>query len=141
PPPARPSPVAAATSALAAPATVTVTAAPPATIAHVQSTSTTTDTSAPSIVLPFAAPTTPTNLIVVAVAWGSKGTLSCADTQANSYTVATTRYDATNNQSLAICYAANIKGGPTTVTATFSGSAAYRRLAIHEYSGVATSNP
>jgi hypothetical protein len=119
----------------------TVVVAPPATIAHVQSSSTTADASALAIAEPFAAATTASNLIVAAVSWGNSATLSCADTQGNSYLVATTRYDPANNQSLAICYAVNITGGPTTVTATFSGSAPYRRLAIHEYSGVATDSP
>jgi hypothetical protein len=55
--------------------------------------------------------------------------------------VAVTQDDSINNQALAICYAANIKGGANTVTATFSGSSGYRRLLIHEYQGIALSNP
>src|SRR5207245_7622398 len=57
------------------------------------------------------------------------------------YTTATTQYDSTMNQSLGICYAANIKGGTDTVTAAFSGNPTYRRILIHEYSGILVSNP
>src|SRR6185436_1367832 len=32
-------------------------------------------------------------------------------------------------------------GGTAIVTAQFTGSATYRRILVHEYSGVATSNP
>ena len=53
----------------------------------------------------------------------------------------TSQYDVNNNQSLGICFAANIKAGATTVTATFNGSPPYRRILIHEYSGIATTNP
>src|SRR5207249_1506841 len=59
----------------------------------------------------------------------------------NTYSVATTQYDGVNNQSLAICYAANVKSGANTVTAAFSGSPLYRRLLIHEYRGIASANP
>ena len=40
-----------------------------------------------------------------------------------------------------MCYAANIKAGANTVTATFNGSRAFRRLIVSEYGGVATSSP
>ena len=49
--------------------------------------------------------------------------------------------DTMYNQSLAICYAPNVKGGTNTVTATFSGTPSYRRLLIHEYQGIALVNP
>ena len=67
--------------------------------------------------------------------------MTCSDTQGNAYTTIPVQYDATKNQSLGICYAANIKGGAVTVTATFNGTPPYRRLLIHEYSGIATVTP
>src|SRR5207244_2245912 len=81
------------------------------------------------------------DLIVAAISWGSNASVSCSDSQGNTYTVATTQYDNISNQSLAICYAANIKGGADTITARFSSTASYRRLLIHEYRGVALAGP
>src|SRR3989442_3216738 len=91
--------------------------------------------SSSSMTQAFTTPNVAGNLIVVAVSWGSNGSVTCSDSQGNSYSVATTQYDITNVQSLAICYAANVKGGANTVTATFSGSPGWRRLLIHEYQG------
>ncbi len=54
--------------------------------------------------------------------------------------MATTQYDSSNNQSIAICYATNAKAGPNAVTVTFASSTPYRRLLIHEYSGIAITN-
>src|SRR5207253_4319170 len=68
----------------------------------------------------FGNPNTIGNLIVAAISWGNSGSVSCSDSQGNTYAVATIQYDSTNNQSLAICYAAGVKGGANTVTATFS---------------------
>jgi len=73
---------------------------------------------------------------VAAISWGSNATVGCSDSQGNTYTVATTQYDSTNKRSLAICYSMNIKGGADTVTATFSATASFRRLLIHEYRGI-----
>jgi hypothetical protein len=42
---------------------------------------------------------------------------------------------------LAICYAANVKAGTNTVTASFGSTAAWRRVLVHEYRGVALVNP
>src|SRR2546426_549642 len=82
------------------------------------------------------------NLIVLVVSWGSNDAVSTTDSQGNVYSVATTIYDPLQNQSLAILYAANVKAGANTVTATFgSGTPVYRRLAVHEYSGIAAANP
>jgi hypothetical protein len=89
----------------------------------------------------FTTANTAGNLIVVAVSWDSNSTVSCADTQGNVYSIAVSNFDSTNRQSLAVCYAANVKAGPNTVTATFSSSSSWRRMLIHEYSGVALVNP
>ncbi len=117
--------------------TVTAVAAVPA---YVQGATMTSDSSSNTIARAFTASTTVGNLIVAAVSWGSSAAVTCSDNRGNAYAVAATAYDSTNNQSLAICYAAGIAGGTTTVTATFSGSAPYLRMAVHEYSGIATSN-
>ena len=111
------------------------------TISFKQAASSTSDANATTISRAFTSAATAGNLIVVAVSWGSSNTLSCSDTQGNLYTTITIQYDDNNNQSLGICFAPNIKGGATTVTATFNGSAPYRRILIHEYSGIAITNP
>src|SRR4029078_1222752 len=84
---------------------------------------------------------TAVNVIVAAFSWGTNATLTCSDSQGNVYATLPLQYDSTNNQSLGICYAANAKGGATTVTARFGSSSGYRRILVHEYQGVATTNP
>jgi hypothetical protein len=97
-----------------------------------------------TIGLTFPSNNTGGNLIVAVVSWGDLGTnpVSVTDSQDNIYLVATTDYDAANQTSLAILYAANVKDGANSVTAQFgSGSPMYLRLEIHEYSGIATTAP
>ena len=118
-----------------------VTVVPGSAVAYVQGASATNDNSAGSIARAFAAANTAGNLIVAAVSWGNSSGVTCSDSQGNTYAVATIQTDALYNQSLAICYAANVKGGTNTVTATFSGTPSYRRLLIHEYQGIALVNP
>src|SRR5207249_174962 len=90
----------------------------------------------------FATPTTAGSLLVVAVAWQGTAPLTVTDTQGNSYAVATTAYDAGLGQSVAILYAAAGTAGATTVTAGFGGlSPTVKRVEIHEYAGMATTNP
>ena len=120
-------------------ANVTVTAS--VAVTYVQGAGLTSDSSTSSIARAFAASNAAGNLIVAAVSWGSNASVTCSDSQGNNYVVATTQYDSGNNQSLAICFAANVKGGANTVTATFTGTAAYRRFLIHEYQGIAAVNP
>src|SRR5207249_10561614 len=119
-------------------ATVTVIASAPS---HVQGASITNDAGGTTIAKAFTTSNVSGNLIVAAVSWGNNSAVTCSDSQGNSYAVATTQYDSTNNQSLAICYAANVTGGANTVTARFGSSAGYRRLLIHEYQGVALNSP
>jgi hypothetical protein len=121
-------------------AAVTVTAATSAP-AYVQGTTATNNATGVTMAKAFTTANTAGNLIVVAVSWGNNSTLTCSDSLGNTYTVATTQHDSVNNQSLAICYAANVKAGANTVTARFSSSAPYRRLLVHEYRGVALVNP
>lgn len=113
-------------------------------ISYVQSNSSTVDTTATTIAQSFRGNTTGGNMIVAAVSWdttGGAGTLTCSDNLGDTYTTVNTWNDATNTQALAICYAPNIAGGATTVTATLSATHVTRRLVITEYSGVATSSP
>ena len=112
-----------------------------AAVTYVQGTGSFSSSSTTSIAQAFTTPNTSGNLIVVAVSWGSNDSVTCSDSQGNSYAVATTQYDSTNNQSLAICYAANAKSGSNTVTATFSSSTPFRYILIQEYQGIATVNP
>jgi Bacterial Ig domain/Calcineurin-like phosphoesterase len=118
--------------------TVTLTAAVPA---YVQGSATTNDGGANSMAQAFTAANTVGNLIVAAVSWDSEATVTCSDSQGNAYVVATTQYDSSNDQSLAICYAVNVRAGVNTVTANFSEEVTWRRMAIHEYSGVALTSP
>ena len=113
----------------------------PGVVAYVQGAGITSDTGADSIAQAFTTLNASGNLIVAAVSWGSNDLVTCSDSQGNGYAVATTQYDSINSQSMAICYAANVKGGANTVTATFSGAPGYRRLLIQEYRGIAPVNP
>ena len=131
--------VTAASSGVNGTAIVTVIAS--VSVSYVQGASATNDSGGRSIVQAFTAANTSGNLIVAAISWGDSSSVTCSDSQGNTYSVATTQYDGVNNQSLAICYAANVKSGANTVTAAFSGSPLYRRLLIHEYRGIASANP
>jgi len=103
----------------------------------VQTANVTNDAVATNISRAFTTSNTAGNLIAVAVTWdGNTGAPICSDSQGNTYTVANYQFDSTMSQSLAICYAPNIKAGANTVTVTFGSSRPYRRMVISEYSGV-----
>src|SRR5439155_93823 len=90
----------------------------------------------------FGANVTAGDLLVAAVAWQGTGSVNVTDNRGNVYALATSDFDTSLGQTLAILYAANATAGATTVTATFAGTApTIQRIAIHEYSGVATVNP
>jgi hypothetical protein len=109
--------------------------------AYTQGAVATTNAGSSTMALAFGANATAGNLIVAAIAWQGNGTMSMTDSQGNVYSVATASYDAANGQSLGIVYAANVKAGPTTLTASFGGAApTLQRLEIHEYTGIATAN-
>src|SRR5207248_918211 len=76
-----------------------------AVVTYVQGSGSFSSSSTTSIAQAFTTPNTSGKLIVAAVSWGSNDSVTCSDSQGNSYAVATTQYDSTNNQSLAICYA------------------------------------
>lgn len=113
-------------------------------IAFVQTAASNNDAGATTIAQAFSARVTGGNTIIVAVSWDTSAggtSLTCTDTQNNTYANATNVNDATNSQALAVCYAPNVAGGNTTVTATFTGSATFRRIIVNEYSGIATTAP
>jgi hypothetical protein len=62
-----------------------------------------------------------------------------ADTRSNSYTVAVSVNNATNNQCIGIAYAVNSSAGANTVTVTFPTADVSRTIAVLEYSNVKTS--
>ena len=111
--------------------------------AQIQVGTATSNSASTSIAKAFSSANTAGNLIVAVVSWNSvnTGTFTCSDTRANTYTVADAQWDSTTNRWLGVCYAANIKAGSNTVTATFNGSRTTRRMIVHEYSGVALTNP
>lgn len=110
-------------------------------VAFVQSATATRDGARTTVTRAFAASNTGGNLIAAAVSWATGTAPTCSDSQGNAYAVATVRYDAKTKRSLAICYAANIRGGANTVKVRFGASSGYRRLLIHEYTGLALANP
>jgi hypothetical protein len=112
-----------------------------ATPAYTQGATNTTNTGATTIAQAFASPVAAGHLIVVVAAWSGNVPVTVTDSQGNAYAAATTAYDAVNDQTLAILYAANARVGTTTVTASFGAAApTVQRLEIHEYSGIATAN-
>jgi hypothetical protein len=116
---------------------VIVTVSNSSVVAFVQGSAVTNDTSSRTIAQAFTTATAAGDLIVAAISWGNNAAVSCSDSQGNTFAVAVTQYDNINKQSLAICYAANVRGGADTITATFSATAPYRRLLVHEYRGIA----
>jgi type II secretory pathway pseudopilin PulG len=112
-------------------------------ISHLQSAITFSNSASTTIAQAFSSNVTGGSLIVAAVSWDtvSTTTVTCSDSQGNTYTTATNNNDTTNTQALAICYAPNAAGGATTVTATFGASSTTLRLAVHEYRGVAATSP
>src|SRR5262249_54439426 len=101
----------------------------------------TNNASATTIAQSFAAPNTAGNLIVAAVSWDHNAAVACSDTQGNTYTTLAPQYDAVNFQSLVICYASGVKAGPNTVTPTFAVASLWRRLLVHEYTGIVSVSP
>lgn len=79
------------------------------------------------------------NLVVGLVTWDSTNapTLAIADNKGNVYTVYQAN-DATDKQGSAMFWRNNITNAPQTVTATFSVAAAFRRIAVDEYSNIDT---
>lgn len=91
----------------------------------------------------FSTNNTAGNTIIVAFSWGGSDTATCSDTRGNTYANATFDYDSSNGQALGVCYASNIAAGANTVTVTRvgGGSVGYRRIIVHEYSGLLAASP
>ena len=110
--------------------------------AHVQSRGSRAEGAATTIALAFVSNVAAGNLIRIGVGWeGTTKTCTVADSLGNTYTSILKTSDTTDDQSSQIFYAKNIAGGACTVTATFSVSAAFRRLVMHESSGADTAAP
>lgn len=89
----------------------------------------------------FTSNVTAGSLLVVAVRLGATGrTITLGDDKSNTYSTAYFSTDDGQGDSLAVLYAMNAAAGATTVTISFSGAATTVRVAVHEYSGIATSN-
>ena len=99
---------------------------------------------ATSASLAFSANNTAGNFIAVCVRGGSSAeTFSVSDSRGNTYRTAVqlnVTVDSPAGDTLGIYYAQSISGGANTVTVSSSASATLR-LAILEYSGIATANP
>jgi hypothetical protein len=93
-----------------------------------------------STTLAFASSNAGGNWIAVAVRAGSTGeAFTVSDSRANTYRKAVQLNETVDGTSLAIYYAENIAGGANTVSVSDNISGTLR-LAIFEYSGVATAN-
>ena len=114
-----------------------------ATPTFVQQASVASAAAATSSVLAFGSNNTLGNTIIVAVSWNTVSSLTptCSDSQGNTYSAIVLETDDPDNSQSGICYATNIKAGANTVTVTYGASVTYRALAIHEYSGIATTSP
>ena len=90
----------------------------------------------------FVASNTAGNLVLAFVrASTTTQKVTVSDTAGNTYTDAVWQLQNTDGHQIHLFYAANIKGGPNTVTAQFSGTNNHPWLAIYEYSGVSAANP
>jgi hypothetical protein len=77
-------------------------------------------------------------LIVVQVDWSEAATFSSiSDNRGNVYVpVGNEQRSSSVGVRSRLYYAANVRGGATTITTVVNGSPAYHELYIHEYSGV-----
>src|SRR5438552_3218327 len=117
-----------------------------ASIAFVQSNSTTPQSPQTSVPVVYIQAQTAGNLNVVVVGWNdSTATISSVlDTKGNAYAVAAAPVVQSGTATQAIYYAKNIASaaaGANTVTVTFSVAAVFPDIRIAEYSGLDTANP
>ncbi len=92
----------------------------------------------------FTSGNTAHNLIVLAFVYGGQPAANpvVSDSNSNTYFHATGVWDAVKQRGLDVYYAVNVASGANTVTVTLGASGPSNcRLAIHEYSGVATTTP
>lgn len=110
-------------------------------MAYLGGTTATGDNGATSISAAFPASVTSGSLLVAVVSWDGGGTLSgVTDTAGNTWQlIGTSTLSTTDQQRVQMAYAMNANAGATTVSANFASNIGWRRLAIGEWSGVATS--
>jgi hypothetical protein len=112
---------------------------PTAPISFVQVAAATPQTPTQTVPVAYLAAQTPGNLNIIVVGWNDTTATvqSVTDNRGNVYTLAIGPTSGTALRQ-SIYYAANIAGGATTVTVTFSQPAAYPDIRILEYAGVST---
>jgi chitodextrinase len=88
-------------------------------------------------------PTAAGNLIVVYLIWDSTGSATVSDSLGNHFASATAVARWSNGRYRAqIFYAANVRGGADTVTATFATAVkSFGLVYVHEYSGISQTAP
>jgi type II secretory pathway pseudopilin PulG len=112
-----------------------------ASISFIQAASSSIDASAISVTSTFSTANTTGSLIVATVSMNASHSVTCTDSKGNVYVTSVNAYNVAIGQSMAICYAKNIKNGTNTVTATLDATDTYRRLQIFEYSGLDATAP
>src|SRR5436309_2425334 len=117
-----------------------------ASIAFVQSNSTTPQSPQTAAAVVYTLAQTAGNLDVVVVGWNDSTAtvISVMDTKGNAYAVAAAPVVQSGTATQAIYYAKNIASaaaGANTVTVTFSVAAVFPDIRIAEYSGLDTANP
>jgi subtilisin family serine protease len=130
------------TTTTAAPApTTTTTTAPPAGIALRQSNAAP-GSSTQSVTSAFASANAAGSLVIAVVRMSTTSqTVSVTDSAGNVYREAVAQAQTADGHQMHLFYAANVTGGPNTVTATFSSVNNRPWLAIYEYGGVRTTDP
>lgn len=95
-----------------------------------------------SYTLPFAQPILSGNLAVFCVSWGDvTSTLTMSDDKGGTWTPGPTVADATNVQSAALFYQANVTSGLQKPKIAFSGTPNFVQCSAYEFYNVATSTP
>jgi hypothetical protein len=83
------------------------------------------------------------NLIVGIVENGLNTPATCtgvSDDKGNTYTLIDAKSNSTDGAAAVVFYKEGITNAPTVITATFSAAVWFRRMAVSEYSGIATSS-
>ena len=82
------------------------------------------------------------NLIIVFVRMSTTyESVAISDTAGNNYATAVSQVQSADGHQVFLFYAANIKGGPNSVTSAFSATNNHPWLSIYEFSGLSQTNP
>lgn len=86
---------------------------------------------------------TASDTLIYAVTNASNGaaTLTCSDSNSDTFNNVFDIWDPVEWNNLAICYATNVKGGNTTTTVTWNSSVGGNGFIASEYSGINQTNP